>query len=76
MYYTTASYIITECSTILLSTELLFRFESAAYNVSEGAGHIILCIVFSGDAGEFVPHVTTSTVDGTATGNNTMTFLM
>ena len=40
--------------------------------MSEGAGPVTLDIVFSGDAGEFVPHVITSTTDGTATGNNTV----
>ena len=36
--------------------------------MSEGAGSVTLGIFFSGDAGEFVPHVITSTVDETATG--------
>ena len=44
--------------------------------MNERAGSVALGIVFSGDAGEFVPHVITSTVDGTATGSNTMKFLM
>ena len=38
----------------------------------EGDGSVALDIVFSGDAGEFVPHVITSTTDGTATGNDTV----
>ena len=36
--------------------------------MSEGAHSVALGVFFSGDAGEFVPHVITSTVDGTATG--------
>ena len=37
--------------------------------MSESAGSVDLSISFiSGDAGEFVPHVNVSTVDGTATG--------
>ena len=65
-----------ECSIIiiLLLSELRFRFEPAAYSVSEGSGSVALGIVFSGDAGEFVPHVITSTTDGTATGNNNEIF--
>ena len=45
---------------------LTFGFE---YNVSESAGSVNLGVFFiSGNAGEFVPHVNVSTVDGTATG--------
>ena len=40
--------------------------------MNEGAGSVALGIVFSGDAGEFMPHVITSTTDGTATGNDTV----
>ena len=47
---------------------LTFGFEPVAYNVSEDVGSVALGVFFSGDAGEFVPHVITSTVDGTATG--------
>ena len=37
--------------------------------MSESAGSVSLGIFFiSGNAGEFVPHVNVSTVDGTATG--------
>ena len=39
------------------------------YSLNEGDGSVDLSIFFiSGNAGEFVPHVITSTVDGTATG--------
>ena len=39
------------------------------YDVSESDGSVDLGIFFiSGNAGEFVPHVNVSTVDGTATG--------
>ena len=48
---------------------LTFGFEPVVYNVSESAGSVSVSISFiSGDAGEFVPHVNVSTVDGTATG--------
>ena len=48
---------------------LTFGFESTEYNVSEIAGSVDVGIFFiSGNAGEFVPHVNVSTVDGTATG--------
>ena len=48
---------------------LTFGFEPTEYNVNEGDGSVDLSIFFiSGNAGEFVPHVITSTVDGTATG--------
>ena len=40
--------------------------------MNEGEGPVALGIVFSGDVGELVPHVITSTTDGTATGNNTV----
>ena len=48
---------------------LTFGFEPVAYNVSEGAGSVALGVFFSGDAGEFVPHVIASTISGTATGH-------
>ena len=39
------------------------------YSVSESDGSLDLGVYFiSGDAGQFVPHLNTSTVDGTATG--------
>ena len=48
---------------------LTFGFEPTEYSVNEGDGPVDLDILFiSGNAGEFVPHVITSTVDGTATG--------
>ena len=51
---------------------LTFGFEPTEYGVSESAGSVDLRISFiSGDAGEFVPHVNVSTVDGTATGKYT-----
>ena len=40
------------------------------YSVSESAGSIDLNIFFIGNPGAFVPHVFTSTVDGTATGQH------
>ena len=40
------------------------------YSVSESAGSIDLNIFFIGNPGAFVPHVITSTVDGTATGQH------
>ena len=48
---------------------LTFGFEPTEYSVSESAGSVDLGISFiNGYAGEFVPHVNVSTVDGTATG--------
>ena len=48
---------------------LTFGFETIVYNVSESTGSVDLGIFFiSGNAGEFVPHVNVSTIDGTATG--------
>ena len=39
------------------------------YDVSESVGSVDLGVIFiSGNAGELVPHVIASTVDGTATG--------
>ena len=49
---------------------LTFGFEPVVYSVSEGIGSVNLGVFFiSGDAGEFVPHLNASTIDGTATGN-------
>ena len=39
--------------------------------MSESAGSVDLGIFVSGNAGEFVPHVNVSTVDGTATSKYT-----
>ena len=48
---------------------LTFGFEPIEYSVNEGDGSVDLDISFiSGNAGEFVPHVIKSTIDGTATG--------
>ena len=48
---------------------LTFGFEPTEYSVNEGDGPVDVGIFFiSGNAGEFVPHVITSTVDGTAIG--------
>ena len=48
---------------------LTFGFEPTDYSVNEGNGSVDIGIFFiSGNAGEFVPHAITSTVDGTATG--------
>ena len=50
---------------------LTFGFEPTEYNVSESTGSVDLGIFFiSGNAGELVPHVNVSTVDGTATGKH------
>ena len=47
---------------------LTFGFEPTEYNVSENARSVNLGISFiSGNAGEVVPHMNVSTVDGTAT---------
>ena len=54
---------------------LTFGFEPTVYSVNEGDGPVDLGIFISGDAGEFVPHVTTSTVDGTVTGGYCMCHL-
>ena len=48
---------------------LTFGFEPTEYSVNEDDGSVDLSIFFiNGSAGEFVPHVIVSTVDGTATG--------
>ena len=48
---------------------LTFGFEPTDYSVNEGDGSVDVDIFFiSGNAGEFVPHVITSTADGTAIG--------
>jgi hypothetical protein len=47
---------------------LTFGFDPVVYSVSE-SGSVDLGVFFiSGNAGQFVPHVNASTVDGTATG--------
>ena len=46
--------------------ELVFGFNPTEYSIDEGDGSVSLSISFSGDAGEFVPHVIVSTQDGTA----------
>ena len=52
---------------VLCLLELVFGFDPTEYSVNEGAGGVSLGITFtSGNAGEFVPHVTVSTEDGTA----------
>ena len=38
------------------------------YSVNEGDGSVDLSIFISGNAGEFIPHVITSTIDVTASG--------
>ena len=48
---------------------LTIGFELTEYSVNEGDGSVDLGISFiNGNSGEFVPHVITSTIDGTATG--------
>ena len=52
---------------LLFFSVLTFGFELVVYNVRESIGSVDLGIFFiSGNAGEFVPHVNVSTVDGTA----------
>ena len=49
--------------------ELTLGFEPIVYSVSESIGSVDLGVFFtSGDAGQFVPHLNASTIDGTATG--------
>ena len=49
--------------------ELRVGFQQTAHTVSESIGSINIGVSFvSGSAGELVPHVNASTVDGTATG--------
>ena len=48
---------------------LTFGFDPIVYSESESVGSLNLGVSFiSGDAGQFVPHLNASTVDGTATG--------
>ena len=52
---------------IVIFSVLTFGFEPVVYNVRESIGSVDLGIFFiSGNAGEFVPHVNVSTIDGTA----------
>ena len=55
------------CAFIL--SVLIFGFKPVVYDVRESVGSVDLGIFFmSGNAGEFVPHLNASTIDGTVIG--------